>query len=227
MNNLSHYLIVSGLLAGAANGQSLFVQSLDETRQLSAQDLQESDGAQASMLYVAPPEPRDYAKHDLVTIIIDENSKQTSSQTLDTKRKAISSIDLDALTDPWELLELRLREGALSNQSLLDMSINNKYKAEGDYERSDRFNAKITAEIIEVKPNGTLVLQATKQITKDEEIQTLVLSGIIRQEDITNGNTILSTQMANLSLTVQNEGSVRDAAKKGFLMRALDTIFNF
>ena len=227
MKYLSSCMIVSGLLAGAAGGQSLFVQSLDDTRQPTSQELQESDGAQASMLYVAPPEPRDYAKHDLVTIIIDENSKQTSSQTLDTNKKATSSITMDALTDPWELLELRLREGALTNQSLIDMAINNRYKAEGDYERSDRFNAKITAEIIEVKPNGTLVLQATKQITKDEEIQTLVLSGIIRQEDITNGNTVLSTQMANLSLTVQNEGEVRNAAKKGLLTKVLETIFNF
>ncbi len=227
MKYLSRCMIVSGLLAGAAGGQSLFVQSLDETRQPTSQELQESDGAQASMLYVAPPEPREFAKHDLVTIIIDENSKQTSSQTLDTTKKATSSITMDALTDPWELLELRLREGALTNQSLIDMAINNRYKAEGDYERSDRFNAKITAEIIEVKPNGTLVLQATKQITKDEEIQTLVLSGIIRQEDITNGNTVLSTQMANLSLTVKNEGEVRNAAKKGLLTKVLETVFNF
>jgi len=227
MNQLIQCLMVTGAMASVTNGQSLFVQALDDTHQPTSQEMQESDGAQASMLYVAPPEPREYAAHDLITIIIDETSKQTSSQSLDTTKKATGTVKMNSIIDPWELLELRLRQGGLTNQELLDVDVNRKFNGEGDYERSDRFNAKITAEIIEVKPNGTLVLQATKSITKDDDIQTLVLYGVARQEDITNNNTVLSTQLSNLSLTLHNEGSVRNAARKGLLTRVLDAVFDF
>jgi len=227
MNKCACVVIVSGLVAGAANAQSLFVQSMSNERPASQQNLNQTQGAQASMLFLDPPAPRTFLQHDLVTIIVDENSKQTSSQSLDTKKDSTAGLTVGALVDPWELLEMRLRQGGLSDQTLLDASLSNKFKGEGDYERSDNFNAKITAEIIEVKPNGTLVLQATKVITKDDEIQTLVLAGVARQEDITDRNTILSTQMANLSITVENEGEVRNAAKKGLLTRVMDAVFNF
>lgn len=227
MNHRTFSLAILCCGTTLASGQSLFVQALDNPPRVSEPDLHMSQSAQASMLYVTPPEPREFMKHDLVTIIVDETSKQTSSQTLDTKKKSSANIGIDSLVDPWELLELRLREGALSNQTLLDASLDSKFKGEGDYERSDKFNARITAQIIEVKPNGTLVLQATKVITKDDEVQTLILAGVVRQEDITNGNTILSSQMANLSMTLENKGDVRNAAKKGLLTRVMDAVFNF
>ena len=100
-------------------------------------------------------------------------------------------------------------------------------RARGEYEREDRFSARIAAEILEVKPNGTVVLEARKRIEKDDEIQTILIAGKVRTEDITLQNTVLSSQLADLTLSVQNEGEVRDAAKKGFLTKLFDTIFAF
>lgn len=227
MNKCACFVLVSALVANAAVAQSLFVQSTNRSRSSSSMDLSQTEGARSSMLFLDPPAPRTFLAHDLVTIIIDETSKQTSSQSLDTKKDSTAGLTVGALVDPWELLEMRLRQGGLSDQTLLDATLASDFKGEGDYERSDKFNAKITAEILEIKPNGTLVLQATKVITKDDEIQTLVLAGVARQEDITDRNTVLSTQMANLSITVENEGEVRDAAKKGLFTRVMDAVFNF
>ncbi|MCL4220731.1 MAG: flagellar basal body L-ring protein FlgH [Phycisphaerales bacterium] len=214
-------------LPSQALAQSVLLQALEPTPPATLEQRHDSEFARASMLYVRPPEPRTYMAHDLITIIVDETSKQEASQSLDTKKEATADMTVKSVIDPWELLELRLRQGALNNQSLLGTNFNQEFKGEGDYERSDRFSAKITAEVIEVKPNGTMVLQATKVIQKDEEVQTLVLSGVVRQEDVTDRNTILSSQMANLSLTVQNEGDVRSAAQKGLLTRVLEAVFNF
>ena len=52
-----------------------------------------------------------------------------------------------------------------------------------------------TAEVLDVKPNGTLVLQARKRIKTDDEEQVFVLSGTCRAEDITADNTILKTAL--------------------------------
>lgn len=211
----------------AAYAQSVLLQALEPAPVAAAEEVHHSEFARASMLYVRPPEPRTYMAHDLITILIDETSKQEASQTLDTKKDVTTNLGVNALLDPWQLLELRLRQGDLSDQTLIDAAAKSKFKGEGDYERSDRFTAKITAEILEVKPNGTLVLQATKVIQKDKETQTLVLSGVARQEDVTDRNTILSSQLANLSLNVQNDGDVREAADKGLLTRVIEAVFNF
>lgn len=220
-------IVCLACFAGASSAQSVLLQALEPTAPMTEAEKNNSQFAHASLLYVRPPEPRTFIAHDLITIIIDETSKQAASQTLDTSKDVSNAVGLNAILDPWQLLELRLRQGDLSNQSLLDLNTKNSFKGEGDYERSDRFSARITAEVLEVKPNGTLVLQATKVIEKDDETQTLVLAGVARQEDVTNRNTIMSSQLANLSLTVKNEGELRKSAEKGLLTRVLEAVFNF
>ena len=55
----------------------------------------------------------------------------------------------------------------------------------------------------------------------------LVLAGVCRQEDVTDANTVLSSQIAKLTVSVQNAGEVRKASKKGIIPRALETVFAF
>ena len=82
---------------------------------------------------------------------------------------------------------------------------------------------RVQAEVLDVKPNNTLALQARANITMDEEIQTMTLSGICRAEDITPDNTVLSTQLYDKLVTKTHKGAVRDTTKRGFLSRLLDT----
>jgi len=98
--------------------------------------------------------------------------------------------------------------------------------ANGD-DRSDRFSDRITATVIDVKPNGVLVLEAKRTVKKDDEEQNLVLSGECRREDVTQNNTVLSTQLAELTLVSKNTGQVKDSATKGWIPRILEAIFNF
>ncbi|GJM17897.1 MAG: flagellar L-ring protein FlgH [Phycisphaeraceae bacterium] len=182
---------------------------------------------QVSVLYVEPPEPRVIQKHDLITIVIDESSTASSSQELETSKSYDTSASVNAVVDPWHLLEARLRQGDLTGVDLIAAEADRDYSGEGDYQRRDRFSARITATVLEVKPNGTLLLEARKHIERDEEISDLVLSGYVRQDDVTRQNTVLSSQMASLRIELQNEGEVRQAAQKGLLTQILDTIFAF
>ncbi|MFG0243253.1 MAG: flagellar basal body L-ring protein FlgH [Phycisphaerales bacterium JB054] len=181
-----------------------------------------------SMLYISVPEPRQYEVHDLITLIIDESSSAESSQTLDTKKDYDIGADVSAFPDLLELLELRLQPGDRSNIASLGIDSNQKFKGEGTAKRSDRFVARITAEIIDVKPNGTLVVEARKTVqSQDGESKTIVLSGVCRQEDITDANTLNSSQLANLNIAQTTEGEVAKTAKKGLIPRVLEAIFNF
>lgn len=224
--------LLAVLAAGPAWGQGLYAPSRaqDETARAGAPGIEAARPLridEVSTLYIEPPEPRVIAKHDLVTIVIDENTSTTSEQTLETDKSYDTSASVAALLDPWQLLELRLRQGNISDVDLIRAKADRSFTGEGEYERRDRFSARITATVLEVKPNGTVVLEARKHVARDTEEQTLVLSGLCRQEDITLQNTVLSSQIAGLQLVLTNEGEVRDSAKKGLISRVLDTIFAF
>lgn len=180
-----------------------------------------------SMFAVQPPKPRQYKVHDLVTIIVEETSKQTAQQSLKTDKKDDLSASLNAVIDPMQLLELRLRAAGLSNLALIDSTYSHKFDGKGSFERNDKFSMRIQAEVIDLKPNGVVVLEARKTIDKNGEEQSTVLSGNCRLEDISTSNTVLSTQLANLTIISRNEGQVNEAGKKGWIPRVLDTVFNF
>ncbi len=210
---------------GPAQGQSLFLASANASSNEPAQPSILLD--EVSMHYIREPDVRVIKQHDIITIIIDENSSTTSSQSLDTKKDSSSSASISALVDWMQLLELRLEQGGLGDTQLIDLSTARDFKGEGDYERKDRFTARISAKVLEVKPNGTLVLEARKSIARDSEVSVLVLSGYAREEDITQQNTILSSQLADLKIDLQNEGDIKEASEKGLITRVLDSVFAF
>lgn len=181
-----------------------------------------------SMLYLEVPEPKLYAVHDVVTILIDETSIAESKQTLETQTDYEIGAAVEAFPDLVKLLELRLEPGDRSNLAELGLEAEREFDGEGTAKRSDRFVARISATVIDVKPNGTLVLEARKTVaSQNGESKTIVLSGVCRQEDITRSNTITSSQLADLTIIQTTEGEVAKAAKKGLIPRVLEAIFNF
>jgi flagellar L-ring protein precursor FlgH len=181
-----------------------------------------------SLTVVETPKPKTFAVHDLVTIVISENSKQTSKQTLDTKKDTTLQGNVNKFPDISKFFTDGLIQNTQSSPVVgVDMTSKTNVKGDGKYTRDDSFTDRITAEVIDVKPNGRLVLEARRTVQKDEEIQTLVLSGDCRREDVTNANTVLSTQLLGLTLVVHNEGNVKDAADKGWITNVLEAVFNF
>lgn len=181
----------------------------------------------ASMFVVTPPDPRTFEKHDLITILIDESSQSTMEQNLETTKEYETGGAFNAFPSLRHLLELQLQNGDSQRTAELDLSYDNDYTGDGKAERKDRVTARITAEVIDVKPNGTLVIEARKSIKENRESKTILLSGVCRQEDVTDNNTVNSSQIASLTLAIETEGDVHKAARKGLIPRALETLFAF
>lgn len=223
------------VFAGTAGAQSLFVQGAAKPGigmggNFGGVEEPVKPGmtlAEASLLSIEPPRPREYRKHDQVTIIVDEVSRQEAEQSLKTDKTFGIDAQLGAVIDPWELLEARLRQADIDRLRLIDAAAKQQFDGKGKFQRNDRFSMKIQAEIIDVKPNGVLVLEARKTIDRNGEITMTVLSGSCRQEDITSNNSIFSSQMANLMLVSRMEGQVDRAGSKGLISRVLETVFAF
>jgi flagellar L-ring protein FlgH len=182
--------------------------------------------SQISFFAVPPPPPRVLKKHDLVTIIVREESQFKSEGTTDLKKQA----DLDAKLE--QFVKVNFSNFALQNSigpevPEIKASGTHNMKGEATVDRSDSLTLRVQAEIVDVKPNGNLVLQARANIKTDEEEQAMILTGTCRAEDITPDNTVLSTQMYDKDVTKTHKGAVRDTGKRGLVTRLLDVINPF
>ena len=84
------------------------------------------------------------------------------------------------------------------------------------------------AEVVDVLPNGMLVVQATRQLTFSQQTQLIKLRGLVRPEDVSNQNQVLSTAMTDLELEVTGKGIVNDSTyRQNPLVRLLEKLVVF
>jgi len=179
----------------------------------------------ASFTAVQLPPPRVFRLHDLITVIIREEKKYKSDSDLEQEK----DFELKAKINKWP----RIHNWELHPQTFtdgkpeIDVSVGGSLEGSGKAERKDQLITRITAEIIDIKPNGNLVLQGRKFIKTDEEEQEVVLTGTCRSRDVGPDNTILSTQVHDLKIIVEHKGAVRDATRRGWIPRLLDFLRPF
>ncbi len=180
-----------------------------------------------SFFHVPPPQPRTIAKHDLVTIIIREESSAKSNAKTDITRESEFEAKLEEFIK-LSLSNLEIEGGGIGPvPPSIKASGTRSFQGDGKLDRKDSFIARIQAEVIDVKPNGTLVLQARKRIKTDEEEQFFVLSGICRADDVTADNSVLSTQLFDMELAKSTRGPIGDSVKRGAVHKFLDWLNPF
>ena len=158
-------------------------------------------------------------------MIVREQKKWEADADLETKNKFDVKSEIEAFAKPTGggLGEALFRRGKPN----IDYKYNLKNKSEGDSSREDKLTTRLTGKIIDVKPNGLLVLEARAKITHDEEISEITLTGTCRKEDVTADNTVLSTQIADKEVAVSNKGALRSAATRGWISKILDAVKPF
>ena len=170
---------------------------------------------------VEAPQPRKIKVNDLVTVII----RETRTSLSDAKMKSEKEWEMKAELAKWFRLD---KDDHLVAQTFpdstpgVDFTFENTYEGKGKYDRKDSLTTRITATVIDVKPNGNLVLEARKRVKVADEDLVATLTGTCRSEDISAQNTVLSTQIADLEIEMPDEGAVRDATRRGWLMRLFD-----
>jgi flagellar L-ring protein precursor FlgH len=236
MNTPKQLLLACLTLAtsGPAWGQSLYERpptAIATERTPPAEQQMDPTGApplaEVSLLVVEPPKPREFNEHDLVTIIVSERSKLDRKLETDTEKKYTEEIAFAKFIDLLQLLEMRIEQVDEDKLPEIALKTKNKLEADAKTKQEDQFTDRLTARILEVKPNGTLVLEARRSWTTDEDSTVVTLSGICRSEDVTDKNTIQSNQMFDVAMNVQNMGEMRRTNTKGLIPRVLETIFNF
>jgi flagellar L-ring protein precursor FlgH len=102
-----------------------------------------------------------------------------------------------------------------------------KYDGKGATQRQSDFRSRITARVVEVLPNGDLRIEASKLVKINKEDETLSLSGIVRQRDVSSDNDIPSTLVGDLRLALNGKGVASADNQPGWLFRLIDKVSPF
>jgi flagellar L-ring protein FlgH len=176
---------------------------------------------------------RAYKVGDLVTVNIAETSTANKSASTQTGRNSSVDAGIDNLLG-WEGKIKHLTSfgnedvrNAHNNASMLKGSFSNTFNGTGQTSRGDSMTASITAKVIDVQPNGNLLIEGLREIRVNSETQVIILSGFIRPVDISPDNTVLSSYIGDAKIQYLGTGAISDKQRPGWLTRAVDTIWPF
>jgi flagellar L-ring protein precursor FlgH len=223
-------LLTAGLLAthAAAQSRTLVGQSVAD-HALRSQDRDPHVFYDLSIFAVDEARPRIFRPHDLVQIVVQERSESSSSQELNTNKEFTldGSVNAFPRLSLADIAQLQLMAGRTTGLPAVDVELTKDFQGEGDYSSENQFTTRITAEVVEVLPNGNMVVEARTSVRSDDEVSTITVTGICRGEDVTTANTILSNQIHDLRVVKKNEGRLPEASRKGLVTQFFDFLFAF
>ncbi|MGD0940389.1 MAG: flagellar basal body L-ring protein FlgH [Terracidiphilus sp.] len=158
--------------------------------------------------------------HDVVSIVVTESlAASTDGQVKNSRASSASS----ALTSLFGKLK-----ASNAMQNLLGMTASSALSAQGQSTTNSSLATTFGAEVIDVLPNGMLVVQATRQLTFSQQTQLIKLRGLVRPEDVSSQNQVMSTAMTDLELEVTGKGIVNDSTyRQNPLVRFLERVLVF
>lgn len=124
---------------------------------------------------------------DLVTVQIYESSKGSRRVTSKAEKKSDLKADLKI-------------DSVNSRDNKATLKTGNDYEAESGLQRAGSLVANITAQVMGVLPNGNLVVHGEQEIKLEGSVQTIRLDGVVRPQDISPSNTVLSTRLADAKI---------------------------
>ena len=150
---------------------------------------------------------------DIVTILVVEKASAVASGTTKTSRASSAKNSVSALagvtraTGPWA--------------NLAGVSAATALSGDGTTSRDLVLNTTLTARVVAVLPNGSMLVESFKDISINSERQTIAVRGVVRPADIGPGNTVLSNRVAQLEVRVNGKGVIGDAIRRPFFLYRL------
>ena len=158
------------------------------------------------------------AVNDIVTIIVVEQSSQSRSANTTTSKNSSRT----AAINEFPGLAFATRNAKAADYLKFDISGNAQHEGKGSIDRSDKVTAQIPARVVKVLDNGNLLIEGRRAVLVNDESQTATISGVVRPQDITGSNTVLSSQIADAEVQIIGKGVLAEAQKPGILHRFLD-----
>ncbi|MFH1019411.1 MAG: flagellar basal body L-ring protein FlgH [Pseudomonadota bacterium] len=223
-------LLLAGL-AGCAGAGSQQAQQLPERYTLPAPP-KSAQARPEGTIYAAGSSLDLYADSrakrvgDIVLVRIVETSKANKEANTKTERESTVSGGVSSLfgLETW-LADKNSRFSPSLTE--LQARLTNDFEGKGKTDRKSTVTATISARVIDITTDGNLSIRGYQEVKVNNETQHIILSGIIRPQDVAQDNSVLSTHVADARIDYSGQGVIGDKQQPGWMARALDSVWPF
>jgi flagellar L-ring protein precursor FlgH len=158
--------------------------------------------------------------HDVVSIVVSESLVASTDGQVKNSRSSSASSGLTGLFGKLKT--------ANNMQNLVGSTASSALTAQGQSTTNSSLTTTFGGEVVDVLPNGMMVVQATRQLTFSQQTQVIKLRGLIRPEDVSMYNEVASAAMTDLELEVVGKGIVNDSTyRQNAVVRFLQKLLVF
>jgi flagellar L-ring protein FlgH len=177
----------------------------------------------SSFTYIEPsptPLPKELQVNSIITVLVDHRTRIQSEGDVEQRKTA----NLRAVLSDWILLEggdLKPSPQS-SGEPAINGNLRSQLRAEADLEARDSLTFRMAVQIVDIRPNGNLVIEGHQTIQNNEEVWQLSLTGEVPREAVQADWTVRSDSVVGLRIIKRESGQVRDGYNRGWLLKVYD-----
>ena len=163
---------------------------------------------------------RNFQVGDVITVLLNESTQAARSQVGSISRNSTN----DMLSPGLAVLGNKLG-GLMKGTDFSKTDISNK--GTGTADQTASLTGSVAVSVVEVMPNGNLVLRGEKQLALTEGSEVIQVAGIIRPDDVAPNNTVHSRRLANAQISYRGTGDLANASRAGWGTSAVLKLWPF
>ena len=169
----------------------------------------------ATISVISDPRARNVG--DILTVVVQEQQSVKNEDKVERRNDTTLAARLEA----FSLSDSTFKSNTLPR---LDIRKEQDFNGEAKQNSTSDVRASIAVIVVDVQPNGNLVVAGARSVTVNDETRTLRVSGLVRPLDITSNNTVGSAQVADARISIQGEGANTRQVTRGPVGQLFDTL---
>ena len=167
---------------------------------------------------------------DIITVLVQENNSASRNSSTKTEKKGDISASISSFVTgniQNKIFSNNTGDDNASQLPKLETTSQNKFEGSGAVNNSGSINSRFAVRVVDVLPNKNLIIEGVRRTSFSGESQTIILRGTVRPQDVTPVNTVVSYNLADVSIRFKDEGVVNDSQKKGWSGKLWDKVSPF
>ena len=161
---------------------------------------------------------------DIITILVQESNSASKENSTKTSKSSSVDAGLDTIFYSPAVSKLFTKGGEMP---AMKFGGSQSFDGGGKINNSERITARIAVRVVDVQPNGNLIIEGRRETFVSGEKQEAILRGVVRGEDIAANNTVLSYNISDASIKFMSKGTITDNQRKGWLHRTWERVTPF
>ena len=167
---------------------------------------------------------------DIITVLVQEHNSASRNSSTKTEKKGDISASISSFVTgniQNKIFSNNTGDDNASQLPKLETTSQNKFEGSGAVNNSGSINSRFAVRVVDVLPNKNLIIEGVRRTSFSGESQTIILRGTVRPQDVTPVNTVVSYNLADVSIRFKDEGVVNDSQKKGWFGKLWDKVSPF